>query len=92
MISIAKKLILNTNTISPLLKRMEQEGLLLRKRSDKDERKVIIQLTKKGKALEKEAAQIPEELAKRLSDSELNIEDLMQLKESLNAIISLISR
>ena len=38
---IAKKLILNTNTITPLLKRMEQQGLIIRNRSDKDERKVM---------------------------------------------------
>lgn len=89
---IAKKLILNTNTITPLLKRMEQEGLLFRKRSDKDERKVIVQLTEKGKDLQKKAAKIPEELVKRLSDSELKLDDLIKLKESLNSIISFLSR
>lgn len=89
---IAKKLILNTNTITPLLKRMEQQGLLNRKRADKDERKVIIQLTKKGLNLQEEASKIPEELIKRLSDSELKIEDLIQLKESLNSLISLLSK
>ena len=89
---IAKKLILNTNTITPLLKRMEQQGLLNRKRQDKDERKVIVQLTKKGMNLQKEASKIPEELIKRLSDSELKIDDLIQLKESLNSIISLLSK
>ena len=89
---IAKKLILNTNTITPLLKRMEQQGLLNRKREDKDERKVIVQLTKKGMNLQEEASKIPEELIKRLSDSELKIDDLIQLKESLNSIISLLSK
>lgn len=89
---IAKKLILNTNTITPLLKRMEKEGLLFRKRSDKDERKVIVQLTEKGKGLQKEAAKIPEELVKRLSDSEIKLDDLIKLKESLNSIISFLSR
>lgn len=89
---IAKKLILNTNTITPLLKRMEQEGLLFRKRSVKDERKVIVQLTEKGKGLQKKAAEIPEELVKRLSESELKLDDLIKLKESLNTIISFLSR
>lgn len=89
---IAKKLILNTNTITPLLKRMEQQGLLNRKRADKDERKVIVQLTKKGLNLQEEASKVPEELIKRLSDSELKIEDLIQLKESLNSLISLLSK
>lgn len=89
---IAKKLILNTNTITPLLKRMEQEGFLLRRRSDKDERKVIVQLTEKAKELQKEAAKIPEELVKRLVNSELNIDDLIRLKENLNSIVSFLSR
>lgn len=43
---IAKKLILNTNTVTPLLKRMEKQGLLKRERSKTDKRKVIICLTK----------------------------------------------
>lgn len=89
---ITKKLILNTNTITPLLKRMEQQGLLTRKREDQDERKVIVHLTEKGKKLEEEAAKIPEELVNQLSDSELEIDDLIQLKESLNSIILLLSR
>ncbi len=89
---IAKTLILNTNTITPLLKRMEQQGLLFRKRSDKDERKVIVKLTEKGKDLQKEAVKIPEELIKRLSESELELDDLVKLKESLNSIISSLSK
>lgn len=89
---IAKKLILNTNTITPLLKRMQQQELLVRKRTDKDERKVIVQLTEKGKALQEKAAIIPEELVKRLSDSELKLDDLIKLKESLNSIISFLSK
>lgn len=85
---IAKKLVLNTNTITPLLKRMEQQGLIKRERSEKDERKVIVHLSKQGVALQEEAARIPEELAKRLSDSNLKLDDLAKLKESLNLLIS----
>ena len=89
---IAKKLILNTNTITPLLKRMEQQGLIIRNRSDKDERKVLIKLTEEGYNLKVKASQIPEELIKRLSDSELEIEDLVKLKESLNSLILFLSK
>ena len=85
---IAKKLVLNTNTITPLLKRMEQQGLIKRERSEKDERKVIVHLSKQGVALQEEAARIPEELVKRLSDSNLKLDDLAKLKESLNLLIS----
>jgi len=89
---IAKRLILNTNTITPLLKRMEQQGLLNRKRTDKDERKVLVHLTNKGSLLREEAVKIPEELGKRLADSELQLEGLIKLKESLNLIISFLSK
>lgn len=89
---IAKKLILNTNTITPLLKRMEQQGLINRKRSEKDERKVFVQLTEKGKRLQEKASQIPEELVKRLSDSKLKSDDLVKLKKNLNAVISFLSK
>ena len=88
---IAKKLILNTNTITPLLKRMELQGLITRERSGKDERKVLVQLTEKGKGLQEKASQIPRELVKRLSESNLNLDDLVRLKEDLNSIISFLS-
>lgn len=89
---IAKKLILNTNTITPLLKRMEHQGLLIRERSEKDERKVLVQLTPKGMHLQEEASKIPDELIKRLSDSNLKLDDLIKLKESLNSLISFLSK
>lgn len=89
---IAKKLLLNTNTITPLLKRMEQQGLIIRKRSELDERKVNVQLTEKGLQMEEQASKIPQELTKRLADSELDVEDLIRLKDNLNALISFLSK
>lgn len=88
---IAKKLILNTNTITPLLKRMEKQGLVKRERSVEDERKVIIQLTKEGMDLREKAKSIPEDLSKKLLHSSLEIKDLIHLKENLEDIISLLS-
>jgi DNA-binding MarR family transcriptional regulator len=89
---IAKKLILNTNTITPLLKRMEQQGLIMRKRSETDERKVMVHLSSKGLNLKEKASEIPQELAKRLSESKIEIDDLTKLKESLDSIISFLSK
>jgi DNA-binding MarR family transcriptional regulator len=89
---IAKKLILNTNTITPLLKRMEQQGLIMRKRSETDERKVMVHLSSKGLNLKEKASEIPQELTKRLSESNIEIDDLIQLKESLDSIISFLSK
>lgn len=89
---IAKKLILKTNTITPLLKRIEHLGLIIRTRSAEDERKVLVQLTEKGVELQVKAAQIPDELVKRLLNSEIELADLVKLKESLNSIISILSK
>ena len=89
---IAKKLVLNTNTTTPLLKRMEQQELIVRERSGKDERRVLVQLTPKGRNLQEEASKIPEQLVKRLSDNEMKSEDLVKLKDSLNSIISILSK
>ena len=89
---IAKKLILNTNTVTPLLKRMEQLGVLERQRSKKDERMVIVQLTEKGKQLQDQASLIPEKLANHLLEGVLKVGDLIKLKDNLNSIIQLLSK
>jgi DNA-binding MarR family transcriptional regulator len=68
---IAHKLILNTNTITPLLKRMEAQELNTRDRSTDDTRKVMVTLTEKGRKMEQEAACIPEQLNKGFQNSSL---------------------
>lgn len=89
---IAKKLILNTNTVTPLLKRMEQTDLVKRERSSQDERKVMVRLTQKGRALQDEAAKIPEELAAKLLNGPFDIDDLRKLKDNLGKIILMLSK
>lgn len=84
---ISKKLILNTNTITPLLKRMETLGIIKRQRSGSDERKVIIELTPKGKLMQVEAAAIPEKLAAGIISQTMNLEELIDLKHKLESII-----
>ena len=64
---IGRRLILNTNTVTPLLKRMETQGLVTRRRSADDERRVIVALTPQGLALQAQAAAIPEKLIAGLS-------------------------
>lgn len=64
---IAQRLYLETNTVTPLLKRMEADGLVERLRDAADGRKVIVRLTAAGRALEDRAASVPEGLAGVLS-------------------------
>lgn len=60
---ICEKLRLDNGTVSPLLKKMEQAGIVTRKRSPEDDRVVIIKLTDDGRALQKKASHIPEQIA-----------------------------
>ncbi len=89
---IAKKLILNTNTITPLLKRMEKQGILIREKSKEDERKVIVKLTSKGLQLKDEASGIPEQLASEILKGELSLDDLIKLKHDLGKMIDQLSK
>jgi len=88
---IARRLLLNTNTITPLLQRMEAQGIIARKKSGDDERKVILSLTSKGKKMKKTAASIPQKLLKGLKSENLTIEDLTDLRDKLNLLIKILS-
>ncbi|MEZ7900664.1 MAG: MarR family transcriptional regulator [Flavobacteriales bacterium] len=88
---ISEKLLLNTNTLSPLLKRMENSNLLKRNRSCEDERSVIIELTEKGENLKKQAAPVPDELIKILITENIQLDEVIQLKGMLNEWIELLS-
>ena len=56
---LCRRLYLDSGTLTPLLKRMEEAGLLTRSRSSQDERVVIIRLTERGAAMRERAAEIP---------------------------------
>ncbi len=88
---ISKKLLLNTNTITPLLKRMEHQGLISRNRSGSDERKVIVDLTAKGEQLKMEASSIPQKLASALLSNALNVDELIDLKTKLEKLINMLT-
>ncbi len=88
---IAQKLILNTNTITPLLKRMETMGLITRNRSNTDERKVFVELTQKGYNMEGQAAAIPVGLANQLMAGNMSATELIDLKTRLNSLIEFLS-
>jgi len=89
---IAEKLILNTNTVTPLLKRMESMQLLARVPSKTDQRKVMICLTEQGKALQLRAAEVPSNLLKKLNMTmtEKEIADALDLKNRLYKIIHIL--
>ena len=77
---LGQRLQLDSGTLSPLLKRLEANGLVLRTRSATDERSVEITLTDAGQALEVRAECIPERL---LAGTDLGDFDVDGLREAL---------
>lgn len=88
---ITERVMLNTNTLSPLLQRMEKMELLQRKRSSDDERSVVVQLTEKGKQLKSEAKHIPEKLLSVLLSEKIKLSDVLHLKLMLNEWIDILT-
>ncbi|SDS27619.1 MarR family winged helix-turn-helix transcriptional regulator [Christiangramia echinicola] len=89
---IGSKLLLNTNTLSPLIKRMEKNDLLTRSRSIDDERTVLVNLTEKGEALKNQASSIPQNLLKTLTNDDVELSDIILLKKTLDSWINILSR
>lgn len=86
---ISQELFLETNTLTPLLKRMEVNGIIKRKRSKIDERIVIISLTLKGKELHHKATEIPKNLVNRLDSFSIEKDDIFELKKILDKILNI---
>ena len=91
---ITEKLILNTNTVTPLLKRMEAMQLITRTPSTVDQRKIIIQLTSQGWAMRESAAEIPLKLMNKLNlgVSDVQIAEALHLKNKLYELIKVLDK
>lgn len=77
---ICQKLMLDSGTLTPVLKKMEKDGLVNRSRSPEDSRVVEVRLTEKGKKLQEAAKDIPEKIH---SCVDLADDKLKKLKEIL---------
>ncbi|MGQ3133042.1 MAG: MarR family winged helix-turn-helix transcriptional regulator [Flavobacteriales bacterium] len=80
---MGEQLMLDSGTLTPLLKRMEEAGLLQRKRSAEDERVVHIRLTDKGQELKNKAKAIPGELQKCMGFTKEDYLEFMQVSARL---------
>ena len=86
---IAHRLLLETNTVTPLLQRMEKIELIKRQKGKLDKRQHIVRLTKKGREMEEKAyALIPTGMGKQLSACPMQLEDYQHLAQELDSIIS----
>ncbi|BBZ62171.1 MarR family winged helix-turn-helix transcriptional regulator [Mycolicibacterium monacense] len=80
---LGERLHLDSGTLSPLLKRLEANGFVVRQRSRSDERQVEIDLTDAGRALEERAQCIPEELFRATG---LSVDDAEQLRDAVRQL------
>jgi DNA-binding MarR family transcriptional regulator len=76
---------LDTGTVSPLLKRLEAQGLVERRRRVDDERVVTVSLSPAGKALEEQAKSVPDSIASCLLAGP---EEYQELKATLSGLLS----
>ena len=80
---LGEALDLDSSTLTPLLKRLEAGGLVERRRDPDDERRVIVALTDKGRALREQAVAIPEKLFCAL---DMPLEAITALRERLKIL------
>ncbi len=77
-------LYLDSGTLTPLLKKLEAKGLVIRKRSSIDERSLIVSLTDAGRALKERAVDIPGQM---LSRANLETDELVTLLRILHKLL-----
>ncbi|CAN5231595.1 MarR family winged helix-turn-helix transcriptional regulator [soil metagenome] len=83
--TLGDALYLDSGTLTPLLKRMEQAGLVSRRRDPADERRVLVDLTDKGRTLRTPAERVPDTLA---TGYDLSASNLAVLRDSVRALVA----
>ena len=81
---LGERLMLDSGTLTPLIKKLENQGYLKRVRSQLDERMISIVLSEEGHALKEKVKDIPQKIVKNLN---MNIEDAIELKKRLDCFI-----
>ncbi|MBO4876372.1 MAG: MarR family transcriptional regulator [Bacteroidales bacterium] len=87
VMDISHRLQLDTNTVTPLLQRMEKAGLIKRTKGKADARQRIVTLTEKGLAMQEQAKHIPECLSAEILNHIGSIEELTKIIPTLDKLI-----
>ena len=77
--ALGQELYLDSGTLTPLLKKLEEKGLVTRRRSDLDERNLIVTITELGESMRDRALHIPGEMTKCINLPKEDIRDLYRL-------------
>ena len=86
---IGEHLYLDSGTLTSVLKKLEEKGFVTRKRSEKDERDLIVTITDKGTALKEKAVRVPERLG---SCIELDPQKAKALYDTLYEVIGKLTK
>ena len=81
---LGKLLYLDSGTLTPMLKKMEKAGWITRRRSEEDERMVIVSITESGEQLHEQAAEVPSKMAGCVT---LDSDEAMQLYSLLHKLM-----
>lgn len=81
---LGEKLYLDSGTLTPLLKKLENKGLVNRKRSEEDERNLIVSITREGEALKEKAVEIPQQMKRCIV---LSLDETLQLYQLLYKLL-----
>jgi len=82
---LGEYLYLDSGTLTPLLKTLEKKGYVTRKRSEADERALVVSITEEGDKLQDKAAQIPARLGACISLDEKDAAELYRILHKLLA-------
>ena len=85
---IGRRLMLDTNTLTPMLQRMEREGLLVRTHGISDGRQTLVSLTKKGIHLEEKAKDIPACMSQNWHGDTLSNDQLNSMVTAIDTLIN----
>lgn len=80
---IGEQLFLDSATLTPLLKRLETAGLVVRRRDPRDERHLLVTLTEAGQALRQQAGKVP---ASIFCATGCTMDELLQIKQLLESL------
>jgi len=86
---LGERLLLDSGTLTPLIKRLEKEGFVSRQRAKDDERELRLQLTQKGQDLKNAALSVPQGM---MCMNEIPVADLERLRGELKALLQQLLR
>ena len=85
--ALGQELYLDSGTLTPLLKKLEEKGLVTRRRSDQDERNLIVTITELGESMKDRALHIPAEMTKCVNLPKEDIRDLYRMLYQMREIV-----